>query len=192
MVNLHGAGLLRGELLEKRGSKNCLVRMAPYCRAQRSEAFGFFLGAMVFLWLFPKKISNWDINCKGMDSIPPKALYIYIYGFELKEKNMIDYGKICGKGTSTKFFFCGLLWGLLPQSFCQQIMANQDCDWQSLRLPGPSSCQKLEGKRRFPRFPYGYPMVILWLSYGYPMVILWLSYGYPMVILWLSYGFYGI
>lgn len=31
-------GLLRGELLEKRGIKNCLVRMAPYCRAQRSEA----------------------------------------------------------------------------------------------------------------------------------------------------------
>lgn len=31
-------GLLRGELLEKRGTRNCLVRMAPYCRAQRSEA----------------------------------------------------------------------------------------------------------------------------------------------------------
>lgn len=30
-------GLLRGELLEKRGTRNCLVRMAPYCRAQRSE-----------------------------------------------------------------------------------------------------------------------------------------------------------
>ena len=48
---LHRAGLLRGELLEKRGTRNCLVRMAPYCRAQRSEAFGFFLD-MVFLWLF--------------------------------------------------------------------------------------------------------------------------------------------
>lgn len=31
-------GLLRGELMEKRGVRKCLVRMAPYCRAQRSEA----------------------------------------------------------------------------------------------------------------------------------------------------------
>lgn len=31
-------GLLRGEVMEKRGARKCLVRMAPYCRAQRSEA----------------------------------------------------------------------------------------------------------------------------------------------------------
>ena len=34
-------GLLRGELMEKRGVRKCLVRMAPYCRAQRSEVWGW-------------------------------------------------------------------------------------------------------------------------------------------------------
>lgn len=29
---------MRGELLEKQGATKVLVRMAPYCRAQRGEA----------------------------------------------------------------------------------------------------------------------------------------------------------
>ena len=50
-------GLLRGELMEKRGVRKCLVRMAPYCRAQRSEVWG---------WAGCRSVQTWLIQWKMM------------------------------------------------------------------------------------------------------------------------------
>ena len=84
--------------------------------------------------------------------------------FELKEKTWLITERYVVKERK-RSSFSELLWGLLPQSFCHGELGKSRLWLAKSAVTRAIKLSKVEGKRRFPRFSYGYPRFLWHLSF---------------------------